>query len=104
MSDEEAEEDDDKEEEVEAQDEPLPATPRAITFCQAFCLPGVLPVSAPLPTSRGTFIQTNETTHADSVYIAAAVLPGLCMSEAGQLLLLLLASFLPEQQLWLEGS
>nr|XP_040028811.1 sugar phosphate exchanger 3 isoform X1 [Gasterosteus aculeatus aculeatus]XP_040028812.1 sugar phosphate exchanger 3 isoform X1 [Gasterosteus aculeatus aculeatus]XP_040028813.1 sugar phosphate exchanger 3 isoform X1 [Gasterosteus aculeatus aculeatus] len=45
MSDGEAEDDDDKEEEVEAQDEPLPAPPRAITFCQAFCLPGVLPYS-----------------------------------------------------------
>ncbi|KAM8908455.1 sugar phosphate exchanger 3 isoform 2-T2 [Spinachia spinachia] len=43
MSDEEEE----QEVEVEPQeeDEPLPATPRAITFCQAFCLPGVLPYS-----------------------------------------------------------
>lgn len=36
--------------------------------------------------------------------VCAAVFPGLCMSEAGQLLLLLLASFLPEQQLRLEGG
>lgn len=38
----------------------------------------------------------------DTWHVCDAVFPGLCLSEAGQLLLLLLASFLSEQQLWLE--
>lgn len=32
------------------------------------------------------------------------VFPGVRLSEAGQLLLLLLAALLPEQELWLEGG
>lgn len=55
----------DEEDEVEAEvyarqyqqpDEPLAETPQAIGFCQAFCLPGVLPVSPRLPTSQDKFI------------------------------------------------
>ncbi|XP_075967531.1 sugar phosphate exchanger 3 [Anarhichas minor] len=50
MSDEEEKEEEEEEEEEvvvveEAEDEPLAETPRAISFCQAFCLPGVLPYS-----------------------------------------------------------
>lgn len=93
---------------VQQPDEPLAESPRAIGFCQAFCLPGVLCVSVEL---KSMFIKplaitrTTQLSHpVDSVSVCAAVFSGLCMSEAGQLLLLLLASFLPEQQLWLEGG
>lgn len=46
---------------VQEPDEPLTETPRAIGFCEAFCLPGVLPVSPPhqqVETNLFTFQQT----------------------------------------------
>lgn len=87
---------------VEQPVEPPAESPQAIGFLKAFCLPGVLPVSVK---------KTNYIKLYNNVFIVwwlclacTAVFPGLCMSEAGQLLLLLLASLLLEQQLQVEGS
>lgn len=71
---------------------------QAIGFWRAFCLPGVLPVSPGLqhkPSSRSLNVTCG---------LFPAVFPGVRLSEAGQLLLLLLASVLSEQQLRLEGG
>lgn len=93
---------------VQQPDEPLAESPQAIGFIQAFCLPGVLCVSLELKSIFIKLLAINRTTqlshHVHSVSLCTAVFSGLCMSETGQLLLLLLASFLPEQQLWLEGG
>lgn len=84
--------------------EPPAESQQAIGFFQAFCLPGVLPVSL----KKSGLLRSNCITLllscADFVSVCTAVFPGLRMSEAGQLLLLLLASFLLEQQLQVEGS
>lgn len=69
---------------------------QAISFWRAFFLPGVLPVSPDLY-HKPELRSLNFTCCA-----LAAVFPGLRLSEAGQLLLFLLASVLPEQQLRLE--
>lgn len=37
---------------VQQPDEPLAESPQAISFCQAFCLPGVIPVSPQLQQVR----------------------------------------------------
>lgn len=102
---------DDEEEEVEVyarvqrsiqqHSEPQVESPRAISFCQAFLLPGVLPVSLrhcfKIHPHKQEIIQTSRLS-------CAAVFPVVRVSEAGQLCLLLLASLLPEQQLQLEGG
>lgn len=71
---------------------------QAISFWRAFLLPGVLPVSPDLYHKPG-LRSLNFT-----CCVFAAVFPGLRLSEAGQLLLFLLASVLSEQQLRLERS
>lgn len=96
---------------IQQPSEPLAESSKPISFCQAFLLPGVLPVSPPLGTSQDKSLKvftTNEDEMAQTQFshhmltVCASVFPVLCVSEAGQLLLLLLASFLPEQQLRLE--
>ncbi|CAG12141.1 unnamed protein product, partial [Tetraodon nigroviridis] len=78
-------------------EEPATRSSQAISFWRAFLLPGVLPVSAGVETK-----QRGVPASGHLLRVCAAVLPGLRLSEAGQLLLLLLAPLLPEQQLWLE--
>lgn len=101
---------------IQQADEPVFESPQPISFIQAFCLPGVLPVSLRLQhkaknkirncshfTTRGGQAP-HLLTVSSLVSVCTAVFFGVRMSEAGQLLLLLLASFLPEQQLRLEGG
>lgn len=88
---------------VQQSDEPLTECQQAVGFFQAFSLPGVLPVSLTEPTALDW--KTFEMFHRiDPVSLSLAVFLGLRVSEVGQLLLLLLAAVLLEQQLRVEGG